>query len=705
MSNSAMQLDLLDHGIAFITFDLRHSKVNTLGLETMSELNELIEKIKADSSIKGLVFSSGKHESFIAGADVNEIQKLQGQSQYAAFEAAQMGKDIFAKIAVLPINTVAAINGVCLGGGAELALSCKYRIAAKKAKIGLPEIKLGFVPGWGGCIRLPKLVGLAKSLDLIMSGKVLNASKAWKIGLVSEVVEDKELLARAIQVARDGNVKYAPRPLQEEILALLLEHNSIGRDLIRNTAYKAMMRQTKGKYPAPKEALPLIIQGFSMPEDKAFELESRAFAKLAMTKESRNLVNIFFAQQESKRLPVEVEKEQKPKIIGVLGAGVMGSGIAQAAAKAGCKVILKDVNQEFVDKGKAHIVELFDSLVTKRKMSREEADKTIGDMIFTTEYEPLKGCDLVIEAVLEDIKVKKAVLAELEKVNKKPFIFGSNTSSLSLAEIGADAREPARVVGIHFFNPVHKMPLVEIVRGPKTTEETLAIALDFAMSLDKTTVVTADSPGFVVNRILAPYLREAAVLMEEGVPVEDIDKAMKSFGMPMGPFLLLDEIGLDIATKVIHVMHAALGERFSEPEILTQIKNLKLLGKKGGKGVYLYDEKEKPAGINPDVQACVKKQAKKQQGEIRDRLVLLMVNEAARCLEEGIVKDPSQLDLAMIFGTGFPPFEGGILRYADSVGIKIIVQKLSLLAQVQGFRYEPCSLLQTMDEQKLSFYA
>lgn len=705
LTSPSMQLDILEHGIAFITFDLRHSKVNTLGLKTMTELDEIIEKVKADSSVKGLVFSSGKQEGFIVGADVNEISELQKKSQKDVYEATQMGKAIYAKIAALPFNTVAAINGICLGGGTELALACKYRIVSKKAKIGLPEIKLGFVPGWGGCVRLPKLIGIAKSLDLIMSGRVLNADKAWKFGLISEVVSDKDLLPRAIQVAREGGAKLYRRSTKDELLAWLLEGNQLGLSIVRNAAYKSMMAQTKGKYPAPKEALDLIIKGFSMPEAEAFELESRVFAKLAMTRVSRNLVSIFFAQQDSKKTPIEMAHERKPKTVGVLGAGIMGAGIAQAAAKAGYKTIVKDVKPEFVEKGKETVQKLFNGLVEKRKLSREEADKIMAGMIFTVDYEPLKDCDLVIEAVVEDTEAKKQVLAELERVNSKLFVFGSNTSSLSIEQIAKPSRDPSRVVGIHFFNPVHKMPLVEIVRAAQTGDEAVSVATEFAMDLDKTTVVTSDSPGFVVNRILAPYLREAAVLVEEGVPIEDIDKAIKSFGMPMGPLVLLDEIGLDIVAKVIQVMNKALGERMSEPELLKKIKTLNLLGKKGGKGIYLYDEKSKPAGVNPDIQALITApQSKKQPGEIRDRLVLLMVNEAARCLQEGVVKEPAQIDLAMIFGTGFPPFEGGVLKFADSCGIELIEQKLASLAQVQGSRYEPCRLIKTMAERRLSFY-
>lgn len=700
-----MQLDVLDSGIACLTINQRGSKVNTLGTATMTELAELLDQIRKDPKVKALVISSGKQDSFIAGADVKEIQDIQSRSLAEAFNASNLGKELFQKIADLPYNTVAAINGICLGGGMELTLACKYRIASKNAKIGLPEIKLGFIPGWGGCVRLPRLIGVANALDLIMAGKVLNADKACKLGVVAEVVESKDLLSRAMQVASHGGA-YPPKPkLAETLQRLLLETNPLGLDLIRNMAYKGMMAQTKGKYPAPKEALDVIIRSVQLPEQEAFKLESNAFAKLAMTDVSRNLVGIFFAQQESKKLPVDLPKDKKIETVGVLGAGVMGAGIAQAAAKAGFKVIVKDVKTEFLVKGKTTVNNLFAELVAKHRMKQAEVDKIMQEMIFSTDYEPLADCDLVIEAVVEDLEAKRSVLKELENVIKKDFVFGSNTSSLSINKMAETARTPASVVGIHFFNPVHKMPLVEIVKGEKSDEQTIALAMSFALELDKTTVVTADSPGFVVNRILAPYMREAAVLAGEGVPVEDIDKAMKSFGMPMGPMALLDEVGLDIAGKVVHVMYEALGERLSEPPLMKSIQDLKLLGKKGGKGIYLYDEKRKPAGVNPDFQACIKAEPKKlQKSQIQDRLVLLMLNEAVRCLEENIVSDPSQLDLALIFGIGFPPFEGGILRYADKEGVRLLCDKLELLAQAIGMRYVPCELFRTKARMREKFY-
>jgi 3-hydroxyacyl-CoA dehydrogenase/enoyl-CoA hydratase/3-hydroxybutyryl-CoA epimerase len=692
-------------GVATITFDVPDNKVNTLSKHSMTELNDTIDEIAKNSNVKGIVLASGKSDNFIAGADVKEIQLLQHQSEVEAYEAAQLGKQVFQKLENLPMPTVAAINGTCLGGGTELTLACKYRIAGKKAKIGLPEVKLGFVPGWGACVRLPKLIGVQQALGLIMEGRILDARKAWKVGLVDEVVEPENLINRAKEVATGARPKRASRSFKESAIAFALEKNPIGLSILRKEAYKAMMRATKGKYPAPKEALNVIIKAQKLPDEKAFDLESRTFARLAFTSVSRNLVGIFFAQNESKKMPAGLTEKPNVKTVGVLGAGVMGAGIAQACANAGFKVVLKDIEQKFLDKGRSTITGLFDKLVERKKMTREEADKIVNEIVFTTDYAAMADCDLVIEAVLEDLDLKKRALAELDQVIKKKYVFATNTSSLSVTKIAEGTTDPGKVVGLHFFNPVHKMPLVEIVKGAKSSNEAVAAAMYVALKLDKTTVITNDAPGFVVNRILAPYLREAAVLAEEGVPIQDIDKAMKNFGMPMGPMVLLDEIGLDIAAKVIHVMHDALGERMTPPPLMSKIEELKLLGKKGNKGIYTYNEKGKPDEVNPEVQALIgESNNKKSPGEIQDRLVLLMLNEAARCMEEKVVEDPSQLDLAMIFGTGFAPFTGGILKWADSEGTRTVYDKLEYLARVHGERYKPCALLKNMAEERKSFY-
>lgn len=706
VGTSEVQLTIDDRGLATIVIDVSGSKVNTLGRRVMEALDAALDQVAANNSVKGLVISSAKTEGgFIAGADVIEIKALREQGLRAVLEAANLGKQVFAKIAALKVPTVAAINGLSLGGGTELSLACRYRIASSKARIGLPEIKLGFVPGWGGCVRMPKLVGFRKALELIMTGKELDGKRAWKAGLVCEVVEPDALAARAAEVALGAKPKSYNRDFSEQLQALVLDNLPLGRQIVADAAHKAMMKETRGKYPAAKEVISLVQKALVLPEDKAMKVESETFAKLAMTNVSRNLVGIFFAQQDSKKVPTISQAVPKIERVGVLGAGVMGAGIAQISANKGYKVAVRDVEQRFVDNGKAKILELFNGLVAKRRIKQEEVDRIMSEMTMTTSYSDMAECDLVIEAVLEDLKIKQEAVAELEKVITKPFIFASNTSSLSIEQIAASARDKSKVVGLHFFNPVHKMPLVEVVRTKETSPETLAAALAYAGKVGKTAVITADAPGFVVNRILAPYMREAAVLAGEGVPIEDIDKAMKKFGMPMGPMALLDEVGLDVAAKVIHVLHAALGERLTPPPLLQEIEKLKLLGKKGKKGIYLYNEKGRSEGVNPDVQTCIKAAVNtKSESEIQDRLVLLMLNEACRCLEEKVVEKHAQLDLALIFGIGFPPFEGGILRWADALGIREAVDKLDYLARIHGERYKPTQLLLDKAKTGATFY-
>jgi len=419
---------------------------------------------------------------------------------------------------------------------------------------------------------------------------------------------------------------------------------------------------------------------------------------------SKNLVNIFFAQTESKKARNNAAPALKIKKIGVIGAGVMGAGIAQAAAYSGYEVVLKDIKQEALDAGMATVKGLFDGLVAKKKLSATEGAARLAAVRPTLDYADMADCDMVIEAVVEVMKVKKIVLADLEKVIKKPFIFATNTSSLSISEMASAARNPELVVGVHFFNPVHKMPLVEIIYGATTSDGAAAAAQEFSVKLGKTTVFCLDRAGFIVNAILTPYLLEAVKLLEQGVAPEEIEKTMQSFGMPMGPLTLLDEVGLDVAGHVARVLHNAFGDRLNPPTLLKKVDDAKLVGKKGGEGIYAYAE-GKRAGINPKVQAWITATpVKKQKGEIQDRLALAMVNEAARVLESGIVSDPRTLDLAMIFGTGFPPFLGGPLRYADSVGIKVVHQKLEMLSKVAGENYAPCQLIKDMAARGQAFY-
>ncbi len=701
------ELDPLSkNNIVTIAFNQPDSKVNVFSEAVLVELNDAIDRVAADNNVKGVIFTSSKPDTFIAGADVKVIQALQNDSPIKAYDASKIGKMIFDKIVNLKVPTVAAIHGKCLGGGTEFILACRYRIASNSpaTAIALPEVKLGVVPGWAATVRLPKLIGLEGALSLILTGKEVDARKAWKLGLVDEYVDQDKLILRAQQIINGASVKNRRVSTKDQLIRFFMEKTPIGRDMVYKVSYKGIMRETKGKYPAPVEALKLIIRNCTRSTNEAYEAESNTFAHLATSEISRNLVNIFFAQSESKKLPADVSFAQEIKTVGVLGAGVMGAGIAQAAAYAGYKVILKDIDQRFVDSGMSKITKLFDNLVERHKIKPEERNIKLANIKGTIDYADLSDCDLVIEAVLEDIQVKTAALAAVEQVNQKPFIFATNTSSLSVNELARASGHPDRIVGLHFFNPVHKMPLVEVVKGEFTSPEILAAAQAFALKLGKTTVITNDGPGFVVNRVLVPYLREAVVLLEQGVPPESIEKAATSFGMPMGPFTLLDEIGLDIGVKVTHVLYKALGERVAPPALMDKLESTKLLGKKGGKGFYLYED-GKRTEFNPEVLAAITAPPnKKHIGEIQDRLFLIMLNEATRCLEEKIITDPRQLDLALIFGIGFPPYRGGILRYADHTGLKIVHQKLAFLSQVAGDNYTPAQILLEKVATESNFY-
>ena len=708
---------VLPSNVAVITFDMPDSKMNVLSQALMAELSAQLDILASDSTLKGLVLISGKDDCFFAGANLEEIVQIQTQPSLVAYNATMSGKAVFAKLAALPFPTVAAINGVCLGGGLELALACQYRLATDnpRTKLGLPEVGLGFLPGWGGCVRLPKLIGVKAALGLILQPlKTWDAQTAWDNGTVDELVTgDASLVQRAEQVALTSEVNRAAQSIKTRALRSLMEGNKLGRMVLGSFATKSVYAETRGNYPAPPAALKVVLSSLTQPADKVFDMESQVFARLATSPESRNLVGFYFATQESKKAPLSATKPLKVRKVGVLGAGVMGAGIVQAALYAGFPVVLYDKFQAGLDKGVATIKELFDSLVSKGKMTRVDADAKLANLTATLSYEALAGCDIVVEAIVENMGVKKAALAELERVVGQPFIFATNTSSLSVSEMASNAKNPENVGGLHFFNPVYKMPLVEVVAGKQTSSETVAALKAFASRLGKTTVTTADAPGFVVNRILAPYMYEAIRLMESGVAIEDIDTAMKRYGMPMGPLALLDEVGLDIATKVIHVLNESLGARLAPPAILTFIENSKLLGKKGGKGIYLYNAQGKPTGLNPEFVAALGVEQPKPvyiktgwrkfvpytkpntlkkrpvRTDVADRLSLLMINEAARCIEEGVITDASQLDLAMIMGTGFPPFRGGVLRYADQLGARTVVQSLKQLAQVAGENYTP----------------
>lgn len=700
-------LNYVEGNIAHMVIDNPDAKFNFLSEDFFREFTAAMDELEARKDVRGLVISSGKPDCFFAGADVKQIRFLQTQPSAAIYKVCKDGRNAINRVSKLPYPTVAAVSGVCLGGGLELTLACKYRLASTnpKTQMGVPEVLLGFIPGWGGTVRLPRLIGLQEGFTLISTGNKVDGNKAWRLGLVDETAAPADLVNRALEIARGAKPRRYNKPFKVQMMEHALA-TAAGRALFARQAKAIVMSQTKGKYPAPLEALKVILKTWGMPEDKAFEVENLAFARLATSSVSRNLVRVFFAETDSKKMPEGIVPEIDVKTVGVLGAGVMGAGIAQAAAYAGYKVVLKDIDQAALDKGLAAIKALFDGLVSRRKMSQAEADLKFGAVRGTLSFADMSDCDMVIEAVIEKMAVKKAVIADLDKVISKPWIFASNTSSLSVNEMATAAREPGNVAGLHFFNPVHKMKLVEVICAKTTSPATLAAVKSFGTRLGKTTVDMNDGPLFVVNRILTPYMKEAFTLFLEGVPAEVIDKAATRFGMPMGPIALMDEVGLDIVTHVINSAHAALGDRVAPPAIIKVFSEKKLLGKKGGKGIYLYDEKGKRAGVNPDIQAAIGKTGKTMtESAIQDRLFLPMVNEAALVLSEGVIEDPAQLDLAMIFGSGFAPFHGGVLGYADSVGIRTILQKLQHLHKVAGDNYRPAQLIVDKAARGEAFYA
>jgi 3-hydroxyacyl-CoA dehydrogenase/enoyl-CoA hydratase/3-hydroxybutyryl-CoA epimerase len=601
-------------------------------------------------------------------------------------EGVRRGQALFEQLAHLPFPTVAAIDGACLGGGTELALACDYRLMSDspKARIGLPEVRLGIFPAWGGSTRLPRLVGLQAALDLILTGKQLDAKRAKRIGLVDEAVPAAIFDAWARRFARGqlGAAKPRGRRNPKTFADWALEGNPLGRRLLFRKARESVLKQTGGHYPAPLEALAVVEESYGRPVEAGLEAEARRIGNVFGGEVQRNLLSIFFLTEEVKKETGVREASVKPREVrrvGVLGAGLMGGGIAQLAADKGIPARMKDIEPKALAHGFATAASLWREAVKKRRLKPREMEGKMALLSGTLDYTGFARCEVTIEAVVEKLAVKRAVLADWEAVVPSSAIFASNTSTLPISEIAAGAKEPGRVVGMHFFNPVHRMPLVEVIRGERTSDETVATIFALAKTLGKTPVVVRDSPGFLVNRILAPYLSEAVRLVREGCRIEDVDRGMISFGMPVGPLELLDDIGLDVAVKAGEVLEKAFPERMQAAGDEALVASGRL-GRKNGKGFYEYEDGkrgEPSAEAYAALRVSPPERSEVPLDVIVERLVLPMVNEAAYCLEEDVVSGPAKLDLAMIFGTGFPPFRGGLLRHADALKADRVLARLS----------------------------
>ncbi len=692
--------ETLEDGIFLLIFDRPDSTANIFDFDTLSELESHVDALaSAETKARGVIITSAKPTIFIAGADLHTIRKMNIEEVKTFI---QRGQGVFNKLAALPFPTVAAVHGAALGGGYELCLAGDWRIAAADpaTKLGLPETKLGIIPAWGGCTRLPRLLSVPKALDVILGGQVLPAQQALRVGLVDEVVPREHLLLAAR--------RWLDRGKHPRTLAHSAPVNAMVDAVIAPKARHEVHARTHGNYPAVEKALEVVLKGSaSWDEEDSLEREREAVAELIASDTTRQLMNLFFAQEHAKKFSVpDAPAETAPiKRTAVIGAGVMGSGIAQWLSAHEVPVTLRDLDSARMASGMGNIAGLYASGVRLRTFTEHEA-RAGKDRISPAPTEvPLKHVDLVIEAASESLEVKKSIFRRLDELTRPDAILATNTSALSINELAAATKDPSRVVGLHFFNPVHKMQLVEVIAGSRTSAAVAQRVVRFAQRIGKLPVLVKDSPGFLVNRILVPYLIEAGALFWAGAEIKDIDAAMRDFGLPMGPLRLIDEIGADVALEVAATLAAAFPSRLHVPEVLPALQGTGLLGRKVGKGFYKY-RKGSEASPNKDTAKLRPPGLLKAppRAEIEQRLILLIINEAARCLEEHIVGTPGEVDLAMVLGTGFPPFRGGPLHYADSIAIAKVVEDLKRFTDGAGPHFAPCGLLSDMAKSGKRFY-
>jgi 3-hydroxyacyl-CoA dehydrogenase/enoyl-CoA hydratase/3-hydroxybutyryl-CoA epimerase len=615
----------------------------------------------------------------------------------------ELGQQTFNVISELKIPTIAAIHGACVGGGYEICLACDYRIASpeKATKIGLPETQLGILPAWGGSARLPRLIGLPKALDIILGGKTVAAKKALKLGMVDEVVPREYLIQEACKriLSRGRSLRKRKRHF--------VWNNPLTAKLVHKRASQTALSKTRGHYPAIPKALDVVVGGLSCSLDGALGLERDGIVELAGTEAAKNLIRVFFLQERAKKLSYAQTATAPAKRVAVIGAGVMGAGIAQWSSARELLVTLKDIGVEPVAKGMAGITKTFEEGVKRHVFTKVEARAGVDRIYPVTTDVPLRNTDIIIEAAVEKMDLKKKIFQRLDELAGPETILATNTSALSISEIASATRHPERVVGIHFFNPVHRMQLVEVVVGKQTSPEVVQRSVKFVQQIGKLPVVVKDSPGFLVNRILMPYLIEAGYLFENGARVEDVDESMLEFGMPMGPLRLTDEVGIDVANHVAETIAHYFSPRLTAPAVLGKMMEAGLLGRKNKCGFYDYAGKNREGRVNLNVGKFQTETsaAGLRRDELQFRMVSLMINEAARCLEEQLVAEPADVDFGMIMGTGFAPFRGGPLRFADHLGIPKLVSDMKELAVRGGERFGPCALLNSMAAENRTFYS
>lgn len=696
--------------VAVVTLDMQGQPLNTLSTALADTFGATLGDIARDGA-SAIVLISGKPDSFIAGADIEQL--LAARSAHDAEQMSRLGQAFFDRIEKSEVPVVAAIHGACLGGGLELALACAWRVATdhRKTVLALPEVQLGLMPGSGGTQRLPRLIGLPAALDMILTGRNIKAKKALGMGLIDDLVHPSILREVAVRRAREiasGAKKRSKGGRSRGPAAALLEGNPVGRAVVFRKARAGVMAKTHGHYPAPLAALEVVRTGYDDGMKKGLAAEARHFGELTQTRVARELMFLFFATTSLKKDPGVAPPAPEPHDIerlGILGAGFMGAGIASVAVQQGTIVRLKDTDHARVGKGLAAVRGVLQERVKKKQLTRAE----MGDMMVlaggSTDYSGFEQADMVIEAVFEDLDLKHRVLRDVEPTLRADAVYASNTSTIPITDIAAAAAHPDRVLGMHFFSPVHKMPLLEVIATAETRPQAIVDAVAYGRRLGKTVIVVNDGPGFYTTRTLAAYLNEAGKLLDEGAAVDAIDRALTDFGFPVGPITLMDEVGIDVGGKVGLVLSQAFGARMAPSEAMRRVVESGRTGRKGGSGFYQYGggkKREVDTSIYEVIGSAARLEVEPE--EIVERCVLAMVNEAALCLEEGILRSARDGDIGAVFGIGFPPFRGGPFRYVDSEGADDIVQRLEVLNGRFPPRFEPAEVLVEMARARRRFY-
>ena len=699
---------LLDHqGILTVSIDVPGEPMNVLNQTMAEEFTDLLKSVDHDSAIKAVILISGRDNSFVAGADIGMLKDIDSTENGKQLSANV--QELFSRIDASSKPFVAAIHGPCLGGGLELALACHYRLATddERTQFGLPEVQLGLLPGGRGATLVPRMISLPTALDLLLTGKRLHAARARRIGLIDEIVSPR-ILADAASIAAakymDRKVPGRKHPIKDRLLRL----RGI-RDLVLKQARQQVMKTTHGLYPAPMAILDVVTASMSKSLRSALDMESTKFGQLAASPEAKQLINLYFASNELKKESF-VKADVRPVTVnrvGILGGGLMGAGIALVSIdKAHTSVRMKDIHHDGILRAYRHLDAFYKKRIQQKLLSTEQAKKHINRLTGSLDYSGFAQCELVIEAVFEELNLKQQMVADIEALGNEQTVFASNTSSIPVGDIAAKAERPGNVVGMHYFSPVEKMPLLEIIRHKGTSDQAVATAVNFGKTQGKTVVVVRDGPGFYVNRILAPYVNAAVSCGMEGVAFDKIDRALVNFGFPVGPFRLLDEVGIDVGSKVQAILQEAFGERMQDSGLQKQFVENDRLGRKTKKGFYLYDKPKNRRMIDHTVyrELNVTPDNMMSPSTIVDRCLLMMLNEAVLCLEDKTISCPRDGDIAAIFGIGFPPFLGGPFRYMDNRGLTTTVTDLRQMQFHHGRRYAPAPLLAEMADDRRMFY-